>query len=87
MFSKLFTLSVLAAATANALPQTPSPQQCNTGSIQCCESVQNASDPGVANVLGALGVILQDIDALIGLTCSPISVSSKDVRHRIEVKC
>ncbi|EIN05028.1 fungal hydrophobin, partial [Punctularia strigosozonata HHB-11173 SS5] len=56
-------------------PTTTQPaSQCNTGSIQCCNSVQKATDPSASALLGLLGIVLSDVDVLVGLTCSPISV-------------
>ena len=68
MFSKLSTVAILAAATS-ALAQS-----CSTGPIQCCESVEKASDPSASKVLAGLDIVLQDLDVLVGLTCSAISV-------------
>ncbi|THU77680.1 hydrophobin-domain-containing protein [Dendrothele bispora CBS 962.96] len=48
--------------------------QCNTGSLQCCNSVQKASSSGVGLLLGLLGVVLGDVNVLVGVTCSPLSV-------------
>ncbi|KAF9461123.1 fungal hydrophobin-domain-containing protein [Collybia nuda] len=73
----LFALPLLAAASA--VPRTDSPppvDQCNTGDIQCCNSVQSAtnlSNP-VALLLGLLGVVVGDITGLIGVTCSPLTI-------------
>ena len=75
MFSKLAvvtSLAILAAATP--MPNVPA-SQCTTGPIQCCNSVQKASDPSVSKLLGLLGIVVQDVTALVGVTCSPISVS------------
>ncbi|KDQ57933.1 hypothetical protein JAAARDRAFT_114005, partial [Jaapia argillacea MUCL 33604] len=47
---------------------------CNTGPIQCCQSVQSAQSDAVTTLLGLLGVVLGNTDVLVGLTCSPISV-------------
>ncbi|KAH9850882.1 fungal hydrophobin-domain-containing protein [Lenzites betulinus] len=47
---------------------------CSTGAIQCCESVQSANSAAVSPILGLLGVVLQDLNVPVGLTCSPISV-------------
>ncbi|KAF5350883.1 hypothetical protein D9758_010487 [Tetrapyrgos nigripes] len=48
--------------------------QCNTGSLQCCNSVQKASSSSVGLLLGLLGIVLSDLNVLVGVTCSPISV-------------
>lgn len=49
--------------------------QCNTGPVQCCNSVQHASslDSQASSLLHSLDVVLDDVDSLIGLTCSPLS--------------
>ncbi|KAF9558277.1 fungal hydrophobin [Agrocybe pediades] len=48
--------------------------QCNTSDIQCCNSVQTADSDPVTALLGLLGIVLQDVTALVGLGCSPLSV-------------
>ncbi|KAJ3476688.1 hypothetical protein NLI96_g10989 [Meripilus lineatus] len=59
-------------ATATPVPQTNS---CNTGPVQCCNSLQSTKDNAPLNLLlGLLGVVLGPVEALVGLTCSPISV-------------
>ncbi|EPQ51122.1 hydrophobin [Gloeophyllum trabeum ATCC 11539] len=78
MFSKLSlfavsALSILAAATPTPTGTEPA-GQCTTGPIQCCNTVTQANDPAAATILGSLGVVLQDVTALVGLTCSPINV-------------
>jgi hypothetical protein len=55
-------------------PTTTVGSSCNTGPIQCCNSVQQASDSGVGAILGLLGIVLQDLNVLVGLNCSPITV-------------
>ncbi|KAK0186256.1 fungal hydrophobin-domain-containing protein [Armillaria mellea] len=47
-----------------------------TGTAQCCSSTESASDvsPGVATLFGLLGVVVSDLTANVGVTCSPISV-------------
>ncbi|KIJ48499.1 hypothetical protein M422DRAFT_162707 [Sphaerobolus stellatus SS14] len=46
---------------------------CNTGDAQCCNSVTSANDPSTAALLGLLGIAVQGVDVLIGITCSPIT--------------
>lgn len=75
MFSKLAlfaTLAILAVATPT--PNEPA-SSCTTGPIQCCETTGKASDPSIASELSLLGIVIQDVDALVGVTCSPITVS------------
>ncbi|KAH7913160.1 hydrophobin [Hygrophoropsis aurantiaca] len=68
------TKTVTVTATAPAATGTEPASQCNTGPVQCCDSVESASTPAVTTLLGLLGVVLTDLDILVGLTCSPISV-------------
>ncbi|KIP08216.1 hydrophobin [Phlebiopsis gigantea 11061_1 CR5-6] len=72
-------LSLLAVATPlNVARQDTSgssqPSSCSTGSIQCCETVTQADSASAAAILGLLGIVLQDVTALVGLTCSPITI-------------
>lgn len=64
------TVTVTAPPTTTTAPAS----QCNTGSLQCCNSVQSASSGAVGLLLGLLGVVLQDLTVLVGITCSPLSV-------------
>ncbi|PPR04694.1 hypothetical protein CVT26_015019 [Gymnopilus dilepis] len=69
--------AILAAATAapNSPPPPPPPaNQCTTGSLECCSSTGTASDPVISTLLGLLGIDVSDITALVGVTCSPITV-------------
>ncbi|KAF9460400.1 fungal hydrophobin [Collybia nuda] len=54
---------------------TPSgtPGQCNTGAIQCCNSVTQANNPVAALLIGLLGIVVGP-NVAVGLTCSPLSV-------------
>ncbi|KAK1224764.1 hypothetical protein PQX77_012311 [Marasmius sp. AFHP31] len=42
--------------------------------IQCCQSTSKASDPTTAAVLAGAGIVVQDVNTLVGLNCSPITV-------------
>ncbi|KAF9524817.1 fungal hydrophobin-domain-containing protein [Crepidotus variabilis] len=59
--------------TPPAAPTVPA-SQCNTGPVQCCNSVQHADAPSAAALLGLLNVVVSDVTALVGITCTPISV-------------
>ncbi|PSS06513.1 hypothetical protein PHLCEN_2v3680 [Hermanssonia centrifuga] len=67
------TTTITETVTAPASTVT-SVSQCNTGPVQCCQSVQSASSGGIVDLLGLLGIVLQDLNVLVGLTCSPVSV-------------
>ncbi|KAK7472100.1 sc3 hydrophobin [Stygiomarasmius scandens] len=64
------TVTVTAPATTVTAPAS----QCNTGDLQCCNSVQSANSPAASLLLGLLGIVIQGVDVLVGLTCDPISV-------------
>ncbi|OJT07045.1 Fruiting body protein SC3 [Trametes pubescens] len=66
----LGALPILAAAT----PLETRGGKCSTGPIQCCNQVQKATDPTASALLSLLGVVVQGVDVLVGLDCSPISV-------------
>ncbi|KAL4245768.1 Hydrophobin [Abortiporus biennis] len=81
MFVRLSTFvalatPLLAVATPTALKARggePS-SACSVGNLQCCNTVEKASDPAATNILSSIGIVVQDVNALVGLTCSPISV-------------
>ncbi|KAH9919986.1 fungal hydrophobin [Epithele typhae] len=64
----LAALPLLAVATPLAARD-----DCSTGPIQCCQSTEWSSSPAGSALLGLLGVVVQGVDVLIGLQCSPIT--------------
>ncbi|KAI9570038.1 hypothetical protein HD554DRAFT_2170634 [Boletus coccyginus] len=71
MFVRAFTLVLAIAASVIAVPGGTT-NQCNTGSMQCCNNVAPASSVD-ESILALFGVgALQNVDA--GLDCNPISV-------------
>ncbi|KAF9556927.1 fungal hydrophobin, partial [Agrocybe pediades] len=48
--------------------------QCTAGQLQCCNSTGTASESSISALLGLLGIVVQDVTAVVGVTCSPISV-------------
>ncbi|KAI0826604.1 fungal hydrophobin-domain-containing protein [Trametes gibbosa] len=86
-FYFLLSLALLAAAmpggtpppptttiTATALPPTPTGDLCSTGSLQCCQSIGGADNPVIGLILGLLGIVIDGVDVLLGLQCSPIKI-------------
>nr|TBU29281.1 fungal hydrophobin-domain-containing protein [Dichomitus squalens] len=65
------SLPILAAATPVELEAR---QSCSTGEIQCCESTETAGSATGTALLGLLGVVVQDLNVLLGVNCSPITV-------------
>ncbi|KIM84788.1 hypothetical protein PILCRDRAFT_369141 [Piloderma croceum F 1598] len=65
-------IAVSFAALAVAVP-TGSTGQCSTAKQNCCKQVQEASDPDTNSLLGLLGIVA-DVQGLVGLSCSPLSV-------------
>jgi hypothetical protein len=55
--SALLALASLAAATSSP------------GDV-CCQTVTKASNPAAAGILKSIGVVVQDVNALVGLTCT-----------------
>ena len=67
---------LLCAALPLLLLAAPAPADgtsCNTGTLQCCEQTQSANSTAIAPILRSIGVVLQDVNALVGLSCSPIT--------------
>ncbi|KAH7884646.1 hydrophobin-3 precursor [Phlebopus sp. FC_14] len=72
MFVRFLTVASL-AALAVAGP-VHARDQCNTGAINCCNSVQQAST--VNSIFGLLGMpdVLTGVTGLVGTGCTPITV-------------
>ncbi|KAI0635181.1 fungal hydrophobin-domain-containing protein [Trametes polyzona] len=67
------TVTVTAPPTTITVPAGGQPS-CSTGPIQCCNSLEKSSSDAGSFLLGLLGVVVEGLDALIGLQCSPLSV-------------
>ncbi|KIJ67313.1 hypothetical protein HYDPIDRAFT_148811 [Hydnomerulius pinastri MD-312] len=78
MFPRASALLVLIlAAVASAHRSRPTRRtdssSCDTGSLQCCNSVTNTNEkPGLGGLLSMLGFVT-DATTGLGLGCSPIS--------------
>lgn len=84
MFAKfavaISTLAVLATAAPASQIQA---SQCNTGPVQCCNSVQSAKSDATTAVVSSAGLLtgaitaaLQGVTAQVGLHCLDIVGSS-----------
>ncbi|TFK99155.1 fungal hydrophobin [Pterulicium gracile] len=76
MFSKaaLFISTLVAVSSAASIATRSEPGSCNTSPIQCCQSTEAPNGPTASVLLGLLGVILQDLNVLVGIQCSPLTV-------------
>ncbi|CDO75028.1 hypothetical protein BN946_scf184640.g3 [Trametes cinnabarina] len=74
MFSRTVALAIAATPFLAAATPLEARQTCSTGAIQCCEQTTSANSASGAAILGLLGIVLQDLNVLLGLNCSPVSV-------------
>jgi len=76
MFSKLAILAPLAIlAAATPVPTGDGPYGGDGPANLCCVSTQSASSTAGSILLGLVGVAVGDVTALVGGTCSPLTVS------------
>ncbi|KAF8735899.1 hypothetical protein AX14_001278 [Amanita brunnescens Koide BX004] len=70
----LLAVPLLVAATAVHRGGGPVVDQCNTGSIQCCDSLQHASSVDPTSNLGLLAGVLSGLTGQIGSGCIDIPI-------------
>ncbi|RPD55315.1 hypothetical protein L226DRAFT_538155 [Lentinus tigrinus ALCF2SS1-7] len=63
----LVALPLLAVATSRM-------HKVRAPAASCCKSLEPASSDAGAAALKAISVVVQDVNVLVGLTCSPITV-------------
>ncbi|KAL1947101.1 hypothetical protein VTO73DRAFT_14062 [Trametes versicolor] len=73
-FSRAIALAIAATPLLAVATPLEARQTCSTGAIQCCQQTTTANSASAAAILGLLGIVLQDLNVPVGLTCSPISV-------------
>ncbi|KAF9037128.1 fungal hydrophobin-domain-containing protein [Panaeolus papilionaceus] len=76
-YSALFSLA--AATTTVTVTYAPHPlpvpySQCPTGWAQCCSSVELPSGPQASLLLGLLDLAVTPYWALVGITCTPVTI-------------
>ncbi|PPQ96007.1 hypothetical protein CVT26_016169 [Gymnopilus dilepis] len=72
-FSAFAVSALLAAATTSVVANDPT-NQCTTGEVQCCNSLEPGNSTIVDSLLSLLGVVIDDVEGLVGITCTPISI-------------
>ncbi|THH11333.1 hypothetical protein EW146_g8077 [Bondarzewia mesenterica] len=70
----LLMVSASPAGTVTLRWQATANDQCNTGSIQCYNTTETSSSPGIGIILALLGIVVDEISVLVGFGCSPISI-------------
>ncbi|KAF9462399.1 fungal hydrophobin-domain-containing protein [Collybia nuda] len=70
MFSKVALLATLSLALSALAGST----KCNTGEIQCCQSLHQSQQEGVTKLVTLLGAGVQGVKTMVGTNCSPLSV-------------
>ena len=68
-----FKLAFVTAALATLVVATPTRRNASPGEV-CCDSVVSAANPAAAGILKSIGVVVQDVNALVGLTCTDVTV-------------
>ncbi|KAF5322075.1 hypothetical protein D9619_001634 [Psilocybe cf. subviscida] len=70
----LLSLPIFAAATA--IDVSARQNSCSGGSMTCCNSTQESTALNLGSLSGLLGIQLPNLGALIGLTCTSLSILS-----------
>ncbi|KAG6380236.1 hypothetical protein JVT61DRAFT_8328 [Boletus reticuloceps] len=69
LFSVIALAGVATASSSDLEARNGGSNTCNSGSVQCCQSVQS-----VIELFGYLGIPLPAGGTQVGLTCSPVTV-------------
>jgi len=73
MFSKLAI--IIAATFAAAAVASPAiKNSCNTGPIQCCDTLASPSSAAGIKALGLVNAVVPNLTGMIGAQCSPLTV-------------
>nr|AHZ18298.1 hydrophobin 2 [Tricholoma vaccinum] len=87
MFSKVVFFVAAMAAFVAATPIPGTSGQCNTGPVQCCNSVYQSQSAESALIASIVGLNLQGITGSIGTQCSPISAVGVGSNHSQQPVC
>ncbi|PAV14933.1 hydrophobin 2 [Pyrrhoderma noxium] len=69
--------TVVPTYTGSAPISAPSSVEssCNTGTVQCCNSVEPASSENASRLFSLLGFVPQDANVPVGMDCTPINIA------------
>jgi hypothetical protein len=88
MYAKVFTIALAGLATLTAATPTGGSGGSTTAGPQCCQNVQNSSNPWVAALVKALvGVDVSGLNVPIGTGCSGIAVAGGVQCNQNPVTC
>ncbi|KAF9053229.1 hydrophobin-319 [Panaeolus papilionaceus] len=73
-FFLFFALPLFAGATVLPRGGGGINNSCNTGTLQCCNSVQSSTNSGIAGLVGLASLVLGPITGQVGVSCTPITV-------------
>ncbi|OCH84029.1 fungal hydrophobin [Obba rivulosa] len=65
--------TVTVTVTAPATTVTAA-SQCSTGDLKCCDSTVSSTSGLGGLLLGLLGIVVEGVEGLLGVACSPITV-------------
>ena len=71
MFSKFATFVVVALG---ALSVSATEFSCNTGAVQCCDSLQAPAEYSAEGIAALVGVAVSTITGQVGLGCDALTV-------------
>lgn len=74
MFSKIAVFIAVFAALVAASPVPGGDNNCNTGPVQCCNSVYQSQSQESSLLHSIVGANLQGVNAMAGVQCTPITV-------------
>nr|AHZ18302.1 hydrophobin 6 [Tricholoma vaccinum] len=74
MFSKVVVFVAALAAFVAASPVPSADSQCNTGPVQCCNSVYQSQSQEASLLASLVGANLQGANVMAGIQCTPITV-------------
>ncbi|KAF8625344.1 hypothetical protein AX17_006886 [Amanita inopinata Kibby_2008] len=78
MFSKLAVFATIAFAAFAAATPIPGggdmTNSCNTGPVQCCNSMHESNSAEATNLLALVGASVQGVTGSVGAQCSPLTV-------------